>query len=63
MTLTYPCINESMHIAVYALGKSKREIVPKILKAPILSAYPASRIGTPQSPALWILDDLSSKDL
>lgn len=63
MTLTFPCINESARIAIYALGKAKQEIVPKILKSPIISAYPASRIGTPSSPALWILDEFSAKDL
>ena len=56
MTLTYPCINESSHIAIYALGKSKQEIVPKVLKAPIISPLPTSAIGTEKSPALWVLD-------
>lgn len=63
MTFTFPCINESAHIAIYALGKSKQEIVPKILKAPIVSEYPASKIGTPQKPALWVLDEFSSANL
>jgi len=63
MTLTFPCINQSSHIAIYALGKSKQAIVPKVLKAPILSNYPSSCIGTLQNPALWILDEFSSKDL
>ena len=56
MTLTFPCINQSRQIAVYALGKSKETIVSKILKAPIISSYPASNIGTPSSPALFVLD-------
>ena len=56
MTLTFPCINGSRKIAIYALGKSKREIVGKVLHAPILSPYPASRVGTTERPALWILD-------
>lgn len=63
MTFTFSCINKSANIAVYALGKNKEEIVPKILKAPIVSEYPASRIGTPQAPALWILDEFSSRSL
>lgn len=63
MTFTFPCINESGRIAIYALGKSKQQIVPKVLKAPIISAYPASHIGTPEKPALLILDEFSSKDL
>jgi len=56
MTLTFPCINESQGIAVYALGASKSSVVPTVLNAPIISLYPASRIGTPQHKALWVLD-------
>lgn len=56
MTFTFPCINRSAKIAIYALGKSKQEIVSKVLHAPIISSYPSSRIGTPESIALWILD-------
>ena len=56
MTFTYPCIHKSAHIIIYALGKSKQNIVPKVLNAPIISSWPASRIGTPEHKALWILD-------
>ncbi len=63
MTLTYPCINESAKIAIYALGKSKQEIVPKVLNAPIVSPFPTSAIGTEKSPALWILDSQAAANL
>jgi 6-phosphogluconolactonase len=56
MTLTFPCINQSKKIVIYALGKNKQEIVAKVLEAPIISAYPSSRIGTAERPALWVLD-------
>lgn len=56
MTLTFPCINESRQSAVYALGSPKAVIVRTVLNAPIVSSYPASRIGTAQHKALWILD-------
>lgn len=56
MTFTFSCINQSSRIALYALGSSKSEILPKILKAPIDSPYPASRIGTVEHKALWIVD-------
>ena len=58
MTLTYPCINKALHIAVYILGKSKQEILSNVLKehaSPIL--YPILGVGTAASKALWILDD------
>ena len=63
MTLTYPCINESKNIVIYALGQSKKEIVPKVLKAPILSPFPTSKIGTEKSPALWVLDADAASNL
>lgn len=56
MTLTYPCINQSRASVVYALGKSKQLIVPKVLDAAIDSPFPASRIGTSDHKCLWILD-------
>ena len=56
MTLTFPCINQSFHSTIYALGASKHLIVPQVLQAPIDSPFPASRIGTAEHKALWILD-------
>jgi 6-phosphogluconolactonase len=56
MTFTFPCIQGSRIIAIYALGAAKQDIVAKVLHAPIISPYPASRLGTAERPALWILD-------
>lgn len=56
MTFTYPLIEKSSHVAIYAIGIAKQEIVAKALNAPIISPIPASRIGTPEHKALWILD-------
>ncbi len=56
MSLTFACINQSRKAVVYALGKTKREIVSKVLNAPIESPYPASKIGTVEHPALLVLD-------
>lgn len=63
MTLTFPCINASHQSAIYALGSNKELIIPKVLEAPIVSHYPASRIGTPEHKALWILDKNAAKFL
>jgi 6-phosphogluconolactonase len=60
LTLTFPCINQSARSVLYALGPSKRLIVPKVLGAAIDSPFPASRIGTPEHKALWILDPESA---
>lgn len=56
MTFTFGCINGSQNAVIYALSPSKHLIVPKVLNAAIESPFPASRIGTPEHPALWILD-------
>jgi len=56
MTLTFPCINQSDQSAIYALGSQKGPIVSKALEAAIISPWPASRVGTAESKALWILD-------
>jgi len=63
ITLTFPCINASRQAAIYALGASKAPIVREVLEAPIVSAYPASRIGTPERKALWILDSAAAARL
>jgi len=63
MTLTFPCINKSARIAIYALGTAKQEIIPQILQAAMISPYPTSHIGTPEHQALWILDGDSSHKL
>ncbi len=56
MSFTFSCINQSRLSAIYGIGKSKSEIVKKVLDAAIISPFPASRIGTTAAPALWILD-------
>jgi len=63
MTLTFPCINQSLHTVLYAIGPSKHVIVPKVLEAAIDSPFPASRIGTPEHKALWVLDSEAAKIL
>ena len=56
MSLTFTCINQSFHSTIYAIGPSKHLIVPQALEAAIDSPFPASRIGTAERKALWILD-------
>lgn len=63
MTFTFPCINRSLHAVIYALGASKHLIVPKVLAAAIDSEFPASKVGTREHKALWILDADASKFL
>ena len=63
MTLTFPCINQSYHSVIYAIGAPKHIIVPKVLEAAIISNFPASRIGTPEHKALWVLDQDAARHL
>lgn len=60
MTLTFPCINQSHATVVYALGHTKQKIISQALHAAIISPWPASRIGTSEHKALWILDEAAS---
>lgn len=61
MTLTFSCINQSFHSVIYAIGLNKHLIVPRVLNAAIVSPFPASRIGTPEHKALWVLDADAAK--
>ncbi len=63
MTLTFSTINQSFYSTIYAIGPSKRIIVPQVLQAPIESPYPASQIGTSLHRALWILDTEAASHL
>ncbi len=55
MTMTYPLINASRSIAIYALGERKGEIIEDLFKKKN-NEYPVQKVGTPKTPALWILD-------
>ena len=63
MSLTFPCINQSFHSTIYAIGGNKKLIIPKVLKAAVVSEFPSSRIGTAEHKALWILDDAAAVNL
>ena len=55
MTFTLRAINESRLAVIYALGAAKQPIVQKMVTDPKASE-PASRVGTSQHRALWIVD-------
>jgi 6-phosphogluconolactonase len=61
MTLTLGAINHSRHSCLYVLGKSKAEMVNKILINK--EDLPAGRVGTPERKALWILDQDAAVNL
>jgi 6-phosphogluconolactonase len=58
MTLTYQCINKANNIVIYVLGKSKAEMLEKVLSDDYdPDNLPIQRIGTPKNKALWIADN------
>lgn len=57
LSFTFTCINQARHIAIYVLGKSKKEMVDKVLNGiqqPNL--LPIQLVGTASHKALWIID-------
>jgi 6-phosphogluconolactonase len=57
MTLTIESINQSERAVFYALGSAKQTIVGNVLQSERSSPWPASRIGTIERKALWIIDE------
>lgn len=55
MTLTYPIINKAHHIVFYVTGSAKKNKLNQIFHDKHLS-YPCSKIGTKDSPSLWVVD-------
>ncbi len=58
MTLTFTCINQAAHIAIYVLGASKKYILADVLKTS--TPYPIREVGTPAHKALWIADEAAA---
>ena len=57
-TFTFPLINRAKQIIVLATGSSKALILHEILKPD--AHYPAARVGTDSSPALFYCDRLAA---
>lgn len=62
MTLTYKCINQAHNICFFVLGEKKSIILQNVLNGPYQPLeHPSQKIGTKNSKALWIADDLAAK--
>jgi 6-phosphogluconolactonase len=64
MTLTFRCINHAHNIAIYVIGKSKADMLERVLS----DGYdpdnlPVQRVGTSTHKALWIADNEALKDV
>jgi 6-phosphogluconolactonase len=62
MTMTYPLINKAHSIVIYALGERKAPIIEELFKDKV-DTYPVWKVGSSQSPALWILDSPAASKL
>ncbi|MBP9841821.1 MAG: 6-phosphogluconolactonase [Simkaniaceae bacterium] len=54
ITMTFPCLNRAKQTVFYVIGPDKKEKLTEILSG--TTHYPASLVGTPTHPALWIAD-------
>ncbi len=61
MTLTYPCIENSQHVAIYAWGEKKEQIIRKIFCEK--QDVPASRLFCKNSKVFCLLDHESAQCL
>lgn len=64
MSLTFECIDKAHHKVVYVLGKSKAEMLKKILTTSYKpDEFPIQRVGSPACKALFILDAEAASSL
>lgn len=64
LSLTFDCINSGKYITIYVLGKSKAEMLAKVLTEPYdPDLYPSQKIGTRTHKALWIVDQEAASKL
>ncbi len=57
--MTFKCINQARHIAVYILGVGKQQILREVLTTK--DTYPIQQVGTKQTPAHVIIDNDAAK--
>lgn len=64
MTFTFTAINQAQKVMVLTFGKAKGEVLKKVL-APDADPeeYPAAKVGTRDSPALFIIDEACASEL
>ncbi|MEX1012889.1 MAG: 6-phosphogluconolactonase [Waddliaceae bacterium] len=64
MTLTFPCINAAKEIVIYVFGKGKAKKLNEVFTTPFNpDEIPIQAVGTPDNPALFILDQGSGQNL
>ena len=60
MTMTFPLINRARCIVFYVTGSSKKAMLSATFHDR-MGHFPCSKVGSPSSPALWIVDNDASE--
>ncbi|MBI2743204.1 MAG: 6-phosphogluconolactonase [Chlamydiales bacterium] len=61
MTMTFACINQALHNAIYVLGSSKKEMLAEVLSSnKDVERLPSQGVGTKEHPAIWIADSAAA---
>ncbi len=61
MTMTFPFINNAKQAVIYVIGASKKETVKEVFgPQEDFEKFPIQAVGTPNHPALWILDNAAA---
>jgi len=64
MTMTYPCINQALHTAIYVIGATKKTMLARVLlSSNQFEKYPVQKVGTATRQALWIVDEAAAAEL
>jgi len=63
LSFTFKLINQARHIAFYAMGGGKAEMLKRVLSKPESPPLPSQNVGTEKTKALWIVDREASAQL
>lgn len=64
MSVSYACIEATRLVCLYAIGKSKADIVAQVLLGPYKpELFPAQKVGLASNKAVWILDQEAASKL
>jgi len=61
LSFTFKLINLSRHIAFYAMGPGKADMLKRVLSGNESPPLPSQNVGTEQTKALWIVDQDAAK--
>jgi len=63
LSFTFKLINQARHIALYAMGPGKAEMLSRVLSEPEKPPLPSQLVGSEETKALWIVDKEAAQSL